>query len=495
MGVSTGTSYGQATSLLLACACGSGVAEPPRPTGSTRLFEDASARAFGARNERARGVAVADYDGDGWEDIYWSTPDGDNLLHRNVGDGTFEEVAARAGVTGAFDTRSAVWGDFDNDGHIDLYLAVFEETDILYRNRGDGTFVDVSTRAGIENVGRPFSVSLGDVDGDGWLDIYVANFGSANVLYHNDGGGRFSNVLPDEQSLSEHHAMGTIFFDYDDDGDPDLFTTHDGQRNVLFENAGGLTLVDVSAQSGLDFLGFGMGVDVADVDADGHLDVYVTHMNENELFVSRGDGTFTNAAHAVGAGDPGMGWGTSFIDFDNDGQVDIYVANDSDFSFHPNVLLRNEAGSFVPKGADESLASQRGSYGTATGDFDRDGRLDLAVANLSPGDRCQLFMNGASPSGRWIGFELEGAESNRSAIGARVEGVDDLGVLHVDEITAGSGFAGASRLAVHFGLGSATELTEVVIRWPSGRVQSIASLRGGTQYFVREGAAPEPSRP
>lgn len=453
-------------------------------------YKDVSSTAGVKVAGQNNGVAFGDYDNDGDEDLYVSVKNGKNKLFQNIDGSHFINVAEFAGVDYEGSSRTSIWVDVNNDGFLDLYVGNFEENDVLYLNQGDGTFADETRFGRIYNPGKTFSVNAADVNQDGFIDIYVANFREENKLYINRGDGSFSNKIEESGAKSIVNAMGVAFFDYDKDNDPDLYLTHDGQPNILYKNVGGGRFVDVSAEAGVDFKGFGMGVDVGDVNKDGWLDLYITNLYENVLFLNKGDGTFTDASKKAQVEDYGMGWGTNFLDFNNDGLIDIYVSNDSYFSDYPNVLYKNMGDStFSEMDQEYEVCSRMAGYGSAVADINRDGFVDLVVANSGTKDYLQLFVN-QSKEGNWIGFKLEGVKSNPAAVGARVELVDENGVLHVDEINAGSGYASMNSLILHFGLGEATRIQSGIIVWPNSPKQEIRALEQGHYYKIVEGEVP-----
>jgi hypothetical protein len=436
------------------------------------------------------GVAFGDYDNDGDEDLYVSVRDGRNKLFQNIDGSNFINVAELAGVDHEGSSRTSIWLDVNNDGLLDLYVSNFNEIDQLYVNQGDGTFSEDTRLARIYNPGRTFSVNAADVNQDGFIDIYVANFREENKLFVNNGDGTFTNKIDELGPKSMLNAMGAIFFDYDKDNDPDLYLVHDGQPNILYKNIGGGRYLDVSESAGVQDDGFGMGVDIGDLNQDGWLDMYVTNLYENTLYLNNGDGTFSNLSEKAGVDDYGMGWGTNFLDFNNDGLRDIYVTNDSYFSDYPNVLYKNIGDTTFREMTNEyEVCSRMAGYGSAVADINRDGFVDLVVANAGRQDYLQLFTN-QSTQGNWIGFKLEGVRSNPAAVGARVELIDDNGVLHVDEINAGSGYASMNSLILHFGLGKANGIQSGTIVWPGGPRQQIESLEQGHYYKIVEGEAP-----
>lgn len=475
-----------------------------RPLPAQPAFTEVSPAANLPARAGAESVSVTDYDNDGWEDIYVAFVNGPNELWRNEADGTFTEVAATAGITSGPTTRTktAVWGDFDNDGAADLYLGNLSGPDQLFRNNGDGTFTEETNSAGLGQAGHPLSVNLADVDRDGLLDIYVTNFLLENILYHNNGDGTFTDVTQSAGVPDTEESMGSLFFDYDLDGDADLYLVHDNYApNILYRNNGDGTFTDVSNGSGANTESFGMGVDAADLNGDGWPDLYVTNLFYNYLLLNNGDGTFAEYSTFAGTGDNGMGWGTNLFDYNDDGHPDMYVCNDFGFSSYPNVLYRNNGNGTFTAQITSITANTGKSYGTATLDFDHDGRLDLAVANRGAEEHWQLFRNtgndgngeGGNPdnndagSGNRIILQLEGTTSNRQAVGTTVRLTDNLGRVHTDEIHAGHGWTSQNSGSLHFGLGAAEVIVGGTITWPSGLVQEVAAMAGNGHYRVTEG--------
>lgn len=437
-------------------------------------------------------LAAGDFDGDGYDDLFLGRIGAPNKLFRNNQDGTFTEVAGTAGVAGAANalTYAAAWGDLDNDGDPDLYVANRDAADQLYENLGNGTFREITLDAGINNTSAPRSVNFADVDNDGLLDIFVANLRQDNRLYRNLGGLHFTDEA-NERGVSDNLvSMGAIFTDYDRDGDQDLYLTHDNrQPNLLLNNDGKGIFTDVSRPSGTDHAGFGMGVAAGDVNNDGWPDLYITNLYTNLLLVNNHDGTFTNRTGSAGVGDEGMGWGTTFLDADNDGREDIYVANESYFSPYPNVLYRNLGNdSFAVITDLLAEGSPFGGYAAVTTDVDHDGRTDLFVANSGQTGGLQYFHNAATNANHWLAIRPEGTRSNRDGIGVRVTVETSLGT-QVREVTAGSGYASQNGRWLHFGLGRDSLISRLEIVWPSGQTdvweavptnQFLSILEGGT---------------
>ncbi len=454
------------------------------------IYKDISAAAGLKVGGENTGVAFGDYDNDGDEDLYVSVRGGHNKLFQNIDGTNFINVAEIAGVDYEGSSRTSIWLDVNNDGFLDLYVGNFNEIDILYLNQGDGTFLEDTRNARIYNPGRTFSVNAADVNLDGYIDIYVSNFKEENKLFLNRGDGSFTNKIEELGPISSLNAMGAVFFDYDNDHDIDLYLVHDGQPNIFYKNIGGGRYVDVSEAAGVNDDGFGMGVDIGDVNKDGWMDLYITNLYENVLYLNNGDGSFSNISEKAGVGDYGMGWGTNFLDFNNDGLQDIYVANDSYFSDYSNVLYKNMGDStFSELSSEYEICSKMAGYGSAVADINRDGFVDLVLANAGSKDYLQLFFN-QSNQGNWIGFKLKGVKSNPAAVGARLELLDKNGVLHIDEINAGSGFASMNSLILHFGLGEASGIQSGSVFWPNGNRQNLPDLQQGFYYKIVEGEAP-----
>jgi len=434
------------------------------------------------------GVAFGDFNNDFLEDLYIARRLGPNLLYKNLGNDVFVEMGQSAAINYLGNSRTAVWGDLNNDGYLDLYVGNMEESDVLYLNNGDETFHNITATAAIQNTGKVFSVNLADVNRDGWLDIYISNLHQANILYLNDGKEglpTFTNYTAIAGLTDTKTCMGAIFYDIDQDGDEDLYVTHDARNpNTLYLNDGRGIFEEVAQQAGVDYKGFGMGADIGDI--------YITNLYENALYTNSGDGTFSEIGQAAGVNDIGMGWGVTLFDFDNDGLQDVYIGNDSYFSPSPNVLYRNKGNNlFEASTMDATIASMQGTYGVAHADIDNDGLQEVAVANISSQDQVQLFKN-EHPANNWIGFQLKGVESNRSAIGARVELLDTEGILHTSQITAGNGYAGQHTLRLHIGLGTARAIQELLIYWPNGLVQSLDPVAIGIYYYLEEGGDLQP---
>jgi hypothetical protein len=446
-------------------------------------FSDVTAQAGVGDTGYGMGCAAADYDNDGDLDLY-VTNFGPNVLYRNQGNGAFSDVTAQAGVGDALWGSSCAFADIDRDGWIDLYVANYHNfsyanhkvcaeggsglqlycgpeafdgvPDVLYRNRGDGTFADQTRQRGLFNdQGKELGVVFGDIDSDGDPDLYLANDKTANFLFLNDGRGYFEEV-----GLLAGVA-------YNEDGD---------------------------AQAG-------MGVDMGDFDNDLLPDLFVTNFQweANALYHNLGGGTFADETFLVGLGKPSLAylsWGTRFFDFDNDGDRDIFVANghlESDVEQYENTTFAQRNQLFINDGQGRyqeyleegtALDLRRVSRGAAFGDYDDDGDVDVLVANCT--DRPTLMRNDGGNGGHWLRLKLEGRRSNRAGIGAQVQ-VHSGGRVQLDEVRSGASFLSQSDLRLHFGLGSHEKVERLVVRWPSGQVDEYRDMPVDRDVVLVEG--------
>ncbi len=485
------------------------------------------------------GVATLDFDNDGRLDLFFTNgasqpslrktdPTFHNRLYRNRGDWTFEDVTAKAGVSGEGYSIAAAAADFDNDGFADLFVAGVNRN-ILYRNRGDGTFEDITAKAGIANQGR-WGVSAGwlDYDNDGRLDLFLVNYvkwdpatepycgdartfrsychpkfyeGLANTLYHNNGDGTFTDVS-ESSGIARHigKGMGVAFADYDADGYLDIFVANDTVPNFLFHNERNGTFRETGFLAGVAMNNDGralssMGVDFRDMDNDGQPDLFVTALaNETfPLYRALGKGLFSDVTYRSRIGAitlPLSGWSNGAYDFDNDGRKDLFAAcgdvqdntelYSSRKSRQPNVLLlAGSDGKYV--GHEVGMPAMH--RGAAFGDFDRDGRVDTVVTRL--GAAPVLLRNTSGAGNHWLGLRLTGTKSNRDAIGARVRIVTASGEQW-NHVTTSVGYASSSEKAVHFGLGKDVLVKLIEVTWPTGVVQRIEGIPAERYIDVRE---------
>ena len=554
---------GGAAALAWALAAATAAVPPPATSEHRIHFTDVTARAglafvhrSGASPDKVlvetfgSGVAWIDYDRDGDPDLYFvnGAPGAASVLYRNEGDGTFTDVTARAGVAAAgpaavYKTGVAV-GDFDGDGHPDLYVAAFGPN-LLFRNNGDGTFADVTARAGVAGLPDEWSTSSGflDYDRDGDLDLYVVNYldyqlddnpycgfrregyrmychptmfdGKADRLFRNEGDGTFTDVSERAGIANPTgKGLGVTFCDIDRDRDTDIYVANDTVRNFLFRNNGDGTFTDIAYGAGVGFdrngkPQAGMGVDCADLDADGLPDLFVTNFADelNALYRNLGDGIFEEVAEAAGLGSgyQPLGFGTKLFDADNDGDLDIYVANghviDNVALYQPasayaqrDLVYANEAGRFtdVTSGSGPGLDAIHVGRGLAVADFDNDGRLDIAISNL--GQAPQLLRNEGGGGGHWIAIRAEGRGRNTAGLGARVEVVTDAGT-QVREVNNVASYQSSNDVRLHIGLGSARTVRRLTVSWPGGATQVLEDVRADQVLVVKEPEAGAASTP
>jgi enediyne biosynthesis protein E4 len=497
------------------------------------------------------GVAFIDYDNDGWPDIFLvngSTPEDlktgkspASKLYHNNHDGTFTDVTGNAGLAHRGWCFGAAVGDYDNDGWDDLYITCLTSS-FLYKNNGDGTFRDVTAQAGVGNPGRwGTSAAFGDYDRDGHLDLYVTNYvdldlknlpefgstpfckyrgiavscgprglaGSRDRLYHNNGDGTFTDVSEAMNiDTGSYYGLGVIWADYDGDGWPDIYVANDSSPSLLYHNNQGKSFTEVAMTAGVAYSSdgreqAGMGVDFGDYDNDGWPDLVKTNFSDdaNNLYHNNGDGTFDDrgdVAGFAGVSIPFLGFGVHFLDYDNDGWKDILVANGHvnpqvdehafGVTYAQRALffhnLRDGRFEEIGLGAGPALRQRRVSRGLAVADFNKDGAVGALITNLDSGPT--LLRNVSKPRGHWVRLKLIGVHSNRDAYGARVEIVAG-GLKQVDEVRANSSFLSASDSRLHFGLGSATRVDQVAVRWPSGLAEKFASVPVDRETVIREG--------
>lgn len=490
------------------------------------------------------GVAFVDYDSDGLLDILLvrgSTIDrfeqgGSAMcaLYRGHGDGTFEDVTAEAGLTRRGWGQGVAVGDYDSDGALDFFLTGYA-SNALYRNQGDGTFEEVSSDAGIEPSLWSLGASFADIDKDGDLDLYVSNYlaypldrlpkrdancnyrgfgvfcgprgltGLRDSLYLNDGSGRFRDVAAERFIDDDRlYGLGVLVADYNNDSWPDIFVANDLTANLYYQNNGDGTFEELSVLMGAAFSPDGveegsMGVDVADVDHDGWLDLYYTNSSyeSNSLLVNNGDGSFTNLTDSGGHGRSThlyVGWGVSFGDLDNDTREDLFVVNghlypeadefEMGLKYEQRwlVFMNRDGRQFVEQGEQLGLMERYKSRGLALGDYDNDGDLDAVINNLDGPPT--LLRNEGGNASSWLLVDVRGAR-DRSAIGARVS-VTVADLTQLREVRSSASYLSANDLRVHFGLGNRERVDSVTVRWPSGAERTIRDVATGQVIVVEE---------
>ena len=494
------------------------------------------------------GCGWIDYDQDGLLDLYLVNGAATRLhkpahplrsaLYRNNGDGTFTDVTVKAGVgaEGLFGMGVAV-GDYDNDGYPDLLVLGYGRC-ILYHNNGNGTFTDVTARAGVENAGRwASSAAWFDYNNDGHLDLVIANYidwspdrnfwcgdhgpgmrsychpddynGEAPTLFHNNGDGTFADVSKQSGvGLKPGNGLGVVTFDYDNDGWQDIFIANDSMANFLFRNNRDGTFREVGYSAGVAVSAdglpeAGMGTDAADTTGKGRMDLVVTHLDSQlaRLYENMGDGTFDDATLRSGLGYATFhmsGFGARFMDYDNDGAPDIFMANGHvldniqryNASVHyaePKLMFRNMGhGAFqnVSETLGRDFQLPRVSRGAAVGDFDNDGDLDILVNNN--GERPQLLRNDGGNANHWLEILLIGTRSNRDGVGARVK-VSAGDLVCCEQRKGGMSYQSAQDPRLHFGLGKHSIVDSVEILWPSGTVTKLAKIQADRIIAVEEG--------
>lgn len=484
------------------------------PTAFVHVTGAAGIDAKHTQGYQITGQAWADYDGDGWLDLYVTDSVGPNTLYRNNGDGTFSVSPLNDQVALADHTSGgASWADYDNDGWPDL-LVLGREADVLFHNdRGLG-FSDVTAEAGVSDPYASKTASWADYDNDGWLDLYVANWGCVprctrtpgstgqpDQLYHNNGDGSFSNVSALLGGQNSGGGFVARWLDYDNDGDLDIYLVNDEfilpPGNKLFRNDGpgcaGWCFSEVSQQAGADARVMGMGVAADDWDQDGDLDIYFTNAGKAVLLQNQGDGSFANAAAEAGVelNANSVAWGAVSLDYDNDGARDLYVAlMMADRPGAVNPLFRNDGtGVFSDIGRASGAGDPGPSVGVASADYDNDGWVDLVVGDY---DReYQLYRNTAlaGEANHWLALKLVGSGPvNRDAVGARAVVTTSDGRVQLQDVHNGSSVGGGSDLTLHFGLGPA-QVKSVEIRWPDGTSQTITDLAANHAYKVGYGGS------
>ena len=508
------------------------------------------------------GVAIFDYDNDGWPDIFIvngttfapssSQKVPTSHLYHNNHDGTFTDVTQKAGLTHTGWGQGVCVGDYDNDGWEDLYVTYYGKN-VLYHNNGDGTFTDVSEKAGVAGSGKSWGSGCAfvDYDRDGHLDLMVANYvdfdlstapapgdrptcmwkgvpvmcgpqglpASKNILYHNRGDGTFEDVTKKAHidKADGHYSLSVSTLDFDNDDWPDIFVACDSTASILYHNNRDGTFTDVAVTAGAAFnddgrAQAGMGSTVADYNGDGNLDIFKTNFSDDTatLYRNNGNGTFDDVTYPAGLGlnTKYLGWGAMFFDFDNDGWPDLLLVNGHVYpevdSQHlgstfkePRILYHNNGnGTFTDISADagSGITTMNSSRGLAIGDLWNDGQLSAVISNMNAPP--SLLVNDVRTPNHWIAFHLIGTSyssasqkfrTNRDAIGARIT-MKAASRLFVDEVRSGSSYDSNSDTRVHFGLGSVTKLNSVEIRWPSGLLEEFDNLSVDKIHTIKEGS-------
>jgi enediyne biosynthesis protein E4 len=494
------------------------------------------------------GAAFLDYDNDGWIDLF--VVDGGSIappkpeakagakhrLFHNDGKGNFTDVTAASGIVHREYGMGACAGDVDGDGRTDLYVTNYGPN-ALYRNAGNGAFTDITRTARVGLDGWSTSCAFLDVDRDGDLDLFIANYldappsknpfcgdpqrrirvychplnytGLPSVLYRNDGKGVFTDVSA-EAGISKYvgNGLGVAVGDYDDDGLPDVFVANDAVPNFLFHNDGKGRFSEVALTAGVS-VGrdgkprAGMGTEFADYNGDGRLDLVVTNheFETHSLFRNDGKGSFSDASVEAGIASPTLpfvGFGVAFFDADNNGTLDMSIVNghviDNTSVFRPGsshaqrrLLFQSTNGrrfAEVSRQAGPGFAAQTVGRTLITGDFDNDGDVDLVITNN--GGPLDVLRNNTAHDGHALEVGVVGVKSNRNGIGARVT-ITAQGRTQMREVKSGSSYLGQNDLRVHFGLGDATRVERIDVRWPAGDVETIRDVPADQMLTVTEG--------
>jgi hypothetical protein len=489
------------------------------------------------------GAAVLDFDGDGFPDIYFvngSRGGGKgpgNILYKNNGDGTFSDVTAKSGLADFGWCLGVVAADYDNDGWTDLYVTKYGRN-TLYHNNGKGTFSDVTDKAHVGKTGYGTGATFADYDRDGWLDLFVTNYlvfdptvtgakskacsykgipvfcgpggfrGGANVLYHNNGDGTFTDVTHSAgvEAQEPHYSFTAVFEDFDLDGWPDLFVANDSTANYLYKNLGNGQFKEVGFESGTALSEDGrpqasMGVAVGDYNNDGLPDVFVTNFSDDYSTLYRNEGKlrFSDRSYQSGLAQPSipmLKWGALLEDFDSDGFQDLLVANGH---IYPDVdhhdvhttykqwlqLFRNSGGTFSEIGEAAGLRSlgRLAARSVVAGDFNNDGAVDVALTQI---DGPAILLTNRSRQGNWIIIRLVGQKSNRSAVGARVK-VQAKDLTQWNSVRSGGSYISQSDLRLHFGLGAASTIDEIEVHWPSGAISHLLRVPANQILTINEG--------
>ena len=496
------------------------------------------------------GVALFDYDNDGLLDIYLvngapiddPTPVGTipkkngpsywNRLYHQKKDGSFEDVTERAGVAGTGYGMGVAVGDYDNDGYEDLYVTQYGHN-ILYHNNGDGTFSDVTTAAGVGGSGWSTSAAWVDYDNDGKLDLIVARYLNWDfsdlwcgerqpgqraychpdlfqpitlLLYHNEDGKHFREVSQTAGLIMPGKGLGIAIADYDHDGYPDIFIANDSMREFLFHNKRNGTFDEVGLESEVAVDGdgrtyAGMGVDFADYNNDGWPDLIITDLGNQKYasYTNSHDGTFQYASYTNGLAGITLlhsGWGIRSIDYDNDGWKDLFVAQGHVLdtidittpTLHyrePPLLARNNGRGFVDvsKSSGPVFSEKWAARGLASGDIDNDGKQDVVVTtNNGP---AYVLRNETKTNNHWLMLKLVGTKSNHDGIGASIKATTSAGIQYATVTTAGS-YCSSSDIRTHFGLGQETRVRDIEVHWPSGVVQHLSNVPADQIITVTE---------
>jgi hypothetical protein len=516
-----------------------------------RFQHDFSPEAHSILESMAGGVLLLDYDRDGWLDIYFTNAPtveealqgkkARGALYHNNHDGTFTDVTEKAGIGKPCYAMGGAVGDYNNDGWPDIYVTCYGGN-VLYRNNGDGSFADVTKQASVADGRWSTGAAFADYDGDGFLDLMVSNYvdldlhhlptfgsamtcrfmginvqcgprglkGSGDSLFHNNGDGTFSDVSKKAgvDDPNGYYGLGVIWADFNSTGRPDIYVANDSTAGYLYRNEGNGKFTEIGMESGTA-LGedgheqAGMGVSVGDYLHTGRPALVVTNfaLDNTPLYRNGGNWDFQEVSYTAGVGLPSLPWvkwGISFVDLDNDGWLDLFTVDGHVYPQadqlpssakyrEPKLVQLNQRDGTFCDASDQSgpaVLEPRVSRGLAVGDLFNDGNMDLIVEDLV--GKPMVLRNHGISGHHWASFELAGRNSNRMAIGARLKLVAG-GMTQTEEIHSGGSYLSQSDTRVHFGLGTATTIDSLEIRWPSGKVETFNALSVDKFYSVLEG--------
>jgi len=498
------------------------------------------------------GVVLIDYDRDGWPDVYFTNAPTVEMvkkrqrargaLYHNNHDGTFTDVTEKAGIGTpcAFANGGAV-GDYNNDGWPDLYITCWGGN-VLYRNNGDGTFTDVTAKAGVADGRNSMGASFGDYDNDGFVDLVVTNYvsfhldklpgfggiptckyrgvdvqcgprglpGDGDALFHNNGDGTFTDVSKSARvdDPNGYYGLGVTWVDFNNTGKQDIFINNDATPNFLYKNEGNGKFTEIGLESGTAVSQDGaeqacMGLAIGDYLHNGYPSIFITNFADeyDTLYRNNGNWSFDDVSYKSGEALPSMPlvkWGNAFVDVDNDGWLDLFAVSGhvypqaaslpatAGYGETKLLQLNQKDGTFCDASAQAgpAMTERRVSRGVATGDLFNDGQMDIVVEDLD--GKPMVLRNRGIPGNHWVSFELAGTKSNRLAIGARLKLVSG-GMTQTEQIHSGGSYLSQHDLRVHFGLGTSTKIDMVEIRWPSGASDILKDLAADQFYSVLEG--------
>ncbi len=468
-------------------------------TLSSLAFAGASFTDFGTMKNvnddgNGKGIAFADINNDGFADMYVSNKSGANKLLLNNGDGTFKDITktAGAGIADAGFCMGSVFGDIDNDGLVDLYVPKGGRDEIssnrLFKNLGDGKFLDITDKASVGGKDFSYSATMADYDNDGFLDIYVANYGpgAKNILYKNNGDSTFTDVTDSASVGDKSWSWGAVFADVNNDGNVDLYVINGrdlgGQPNKLYVNNGDGTFTEKAKLAGVADASWGLGASFADIDNDGDLDLFVSnYVGTNKMYLNDGTGNFSDISKSAKLDSDSWGKGPAFGDINHDGYVDLY---EGDCKVANKLYINNGDNTFKDIASDiPGLSCDKvRTKATAFADIDNDGDLDLYVVNWAAPNK--LFINEQNDK-KFIQVKLTGVTSNADAIGSKVRVLKDGKLIAYRELQTASGFCSQNSKVLHFGLDDAVSY-DIEATFPSGKIAKVTNVSTGQIIEIKE---------